>query len=947
MIENSFIRIKGAKQHNLKDISLTIPKNRLTVITGVSGSGKSSLAFDTLYAEGQRRYMESLSVYSRQFLEQLEKPEVEHIEGLIPAVAVEQKTSTASARSTLATSTNIYEYLKLLFAHLGQPHHPLTGKKLKKYTIEEIVSRLMALPQETPVMLLAPLIKKEKGNFIPLLEQMQKEGFLRARIDGRLQEIEEVVSLSPEEAHSIEILIDRIRIEPDITSRLYDSVELALRIGRGVLCAVFQDTQGKSIEWVMSNLHYDPETGFLFQELSPKHFSYNSPLGACPKCQGLGSELDFDPALLIPDPTVSLKDNPLAPWEKIGGGLSKVFLKELLEQAALFGEPIDRSWQDCSEEFKQTILFGSSSILTKKKRKSFKPFEGVIPALKRMYEESKSAIIKARLKEFILSVPCKACNGQRLNPEALAVTIDLKGWPAFNISKVLGLTVSEALCWARQLLEYYTSDKAAQEMLSGLAARLQNLEELGLGYLTLNREIATLSGGESQRVRLATQLSGELTGLLYVLDEPSIGLHPRDTDKLMNTIKRLKDMGNTVVVVEHDEKTIREADYIVELGPGAGSAGGHIVASGTLEDILKSKASLTGAYLRGDLSIPIPERRRKPSRKFIRLFGVRKHNLKNIDVTFPIGLFCCVTGVSGSGKSTLVNDVLAKIFLQQGNGPKTELDLCDRVEGLSLIKKIVIVDQSPIGRSSRSNPASYCGALSIIRELFAKLPKSKIMGFSAARFSFNVPGGRCERCRGEGLIEVEMAFLPPIFVVCEACQGKRFNRETLEVTYRGKNIADVLDMTIEEGCDFFRNIPSLFEKLEMISKVGLGYLKLGQPAITLSGGEAQRLKLAVELLRKTEGRTLYILDEPTTGLHFADIDLLLKLLHHLVELGNTVIVIEHNLDVIKSADYVIDLGPEGGEKGGEVVATGSPEEVARETISWTGRYLRALFERQR
>nr|WP_242524157.1 excinuclease ABC subunit UvrA [Methylacidiphilum caldifontis] len=942
-MENSFIHVRGAKEHNLKNISLSIPKNRFTVVTGVSGSGKSSLAFDTLHAEAQRRYMESLSVYSRQFLEQFEKPEVDAIDGIIPSIAIEQKTSKGSPRSTVATITNIYDYLKLLFAYIGQPHHPVTGKKLKKYTIEEMAEKLLSLPMGTSVMLLAPLIKKAKEDFIPLLEQMQKEGFLRARIGGQLIEIEEARSYSEENVHKVEVVVDRIQIEPDVKSRLYDSLELALRVGKGVVCAVFKDNDGKETELQMSNLHYDPETGYLFQDLSPKHFSYNSPFGACPSCHGLGTEVDFDPDLIIPDPSVPLKDNPFVPWEKMGGVFLKVFLEDLLEQASIYGESPDKSWKDCSEEFKKTILYGTTS----NKKKSKKPFEGVIPALRRIFKESSSALLKSRLKDFLFSVPCRVCQGQRLNPEILSVTIEIEGWPAFNISQAMLLTAFDSLDWAKSLYSLHKEDKGAREILSGLITRLENLVELGVGYLELNRQSSTLSGGESQRVRLASLLSGELTGLLYVLDEPSIGLHPRDTAKLIKMIKKLKELGNTILVVEHDEYTIREADFIVELGPGAGTKGGELIYTGPFEELLKSKKSLTGAYLRGELSIPVPPKRRKPRAKWIRLYGVKEHNLKNIDVSIPVGLFCCVTGVSGSGKSTLVNDVLAKIFLKHLQDPKIEPGSFDRVEGLSLIKKIVVIDQSPIARSMRSNPASYSGVLTLIRELFAKLPKSKILGFSATRFSFNVPGGRCERCKGEGVIEVEMAFLSPVYVVCEACQGKRFNRETLEVTYRGKNIADILDMTIEEGCAFFRNIPELFEKLELMANVGLGYLKLGQPFSTLSGGEAQRIKLAVELLKGSEGKTLYILDEPTTGLHFADIDLLLRLLHNLVDRGNTVVVIEHNLEVIKSADYVIDLGPEGGSGGGYVVVAGSPEEVAGEKASWTGKYLQPLVKQNR
>lgn len=943
---NGFISIKGAKEHNLKNISLRIPKNSFTVITGVSGSGKSSLAFDTLHAEAQRRYMESLSVYSRQFLEQFEKPQLDALEGIIPSIAIEQKTSKGSPRSTVATLTNIYEYLKLLFAHLGEPHHPITGKKLKRYTIEEMATELLSLAPQSSVMLLAPLVKNEKQKLNHLLEQVQKEGFLRVRIAGKVMEIEQALELPSEEPPSVEIVIDRIRIEPDVKSRLYDSLELALRVGKGVVRAVVQEKDsGKEVELVMSNLHYDPETGYLFEDLSPKHFSYNSPWGACPHCHGLGTELDFDPALIVPDPSVPLGENPFAPWEKMGRGLKELLVEELLEQASFYGESFDKSWEDCSEEFKKVILYGSSASNIKKKKGSLpKPYEGVIPSLRRMFKESSSALIRSRLKEFLFAVPCEVCQGQRLNPDALAVTIEIEGWPPMNIAQAMNLTVTEALGWTLSLLSRHKENKGATEILSGLVSRLENLVELGLGYLELNRQASTLSGGESQRVRLASQLSGELTGLLYVLDEPSIGLHPRDTAKLVKLIKKLKQLGNTVIVVEHDEYTIREADTIVELGPGAGPKGGNVVAWGSIEEVLKTKESLTGAYLRGERSIPVPLRRRKPQKKFIRLYGVREHNLKNIDVAFPVGLLSCVTGVSGSGKSTLVNDVLAKIFLNRLQDPRVEPGAFDKIEGLSWVKRVVIVDQSPIGRSMRSNPASFSGALAHIRELFAKLPKSKVLGFSASRFSFNVPGGRCERCKGEGVIELEMAFLPPVYETCEACQGKRFNRETLEVTYRGKNIADILEMTIEEGSVFFKNIPPLFEKLQIMEEVGLGYLKLGQPASTLSGGEAQRIKLATELLKGSEGNTLYILDEPTTGLHFADIELLLNLLHRLVDKGNTVIVIEHNLEVVKSADYVIDLGPEGGTGGGKIIAAGTPEEVAKAKASWTGQYLRSLLD---
>ena len=948
------IKIGGARQHNLKNVSLTIPRQKLVVFTGVSGSGKSSLAFDTLYAEGQRRYVESLSVYARQYLDQMEKPEVDFIEGLSPAIAIEQRTSGGNPRSTVATTTEIYDFLRLLFAHAGTAHNPQTGKPLIRYTTQQIVDKILEFPEGTPVHLLAPLVEGQKGEFRDVLEKMKRDGFIRARIDGTIVEIENLTGLDRHKAHSIEAVIDRLKTAPATRQRLTDSLETALREGRGIVIVVHPGPDGKSRDWKASNQNFDPESGFHFGEMTPRHFSFNSPQGACPVCHGLGTELVFEEELVVPDPEKTLDAVPVAPWKRGNPGLAALHKSQLMTVAAHFGEPPERPWEDTSELFRRVLLHGSGeetirfeSLRSGKKTVVDKVWEGVLPQLSRLYEESTSEMTRQRLQNYMTRQPCRACHGARLKPEVLAVTLAAPPSPPLNIDQFCRLPVTEAAAFLDRLEGGLTptQQKIARDVLRELRSRLGFLIETGLGYLALNRESGTLSGGEAQRIRLASQIGAQLTGVLYILDEPSIGLHQRDNDRLLAVMRRLRDLGNTLVVVEHDEDTIRAADYLVDLGPYAGTRGGYLVAAGTVAEVMANEKSLTGRYLSGRDTIPVPKVRKPadPDRGWLRIRGARENNLQNLDVGFPLGLFICVTGVSGSGKSTLVNEILSRALFRHFHGSKERPGLHDKIEGFDYVDKVVVIDQSPIGRTPRSNPLTYTGAFNGIRDLFSMLPSSRVRGYGPGRFSFNVAGGRCEHCEGAGVIAIEMNFLPAVYVPCEVCQGKRFNRETLEITYKGRTIADVLEMTVDDGLTFFRNIPAVSDKLEALASVGLGYLRLGQQGTTLSGGEAQRVKLAAELAKKATGRTVYLMDEPTTGLHWADIELLLRVLDKLRDAGNTLVIIEHNLHLIKCADYVIDLGPEGGAGGGRIVAVGTPEAVAANPASYTGRYLKTVL----
>jgi excinuclease ABC subunit A len=1062
-VSKEFIRIGGAREHNLKNLTLNIPRDKLVVITGLSGSGKSSLAFDTIYAEGQRKYVESLSAYARQFLDQMQKPDVDFIEGLSPAIAIEQRSSGSSPRSIIATTTEIYDYLRLLYAHVGQPHCPETGVPIVRQTTSDIVDRILVLPPRTRVMLLAPVVRGQKGEFRDVVERLSREGFVRARVDGELVELANGVriKLDPKEKHTIEAVVDRLVIDEKIRVRLSDSVETALRWGEGVLLTLHQTPDGESkvqspkskvgvrepgagqeiqdtqpatpvlrsstaeggrntapsslnpqpsilgqapwIETLHSNRNLSPATGKSYEPLTPKHFSFNAPSGACPVCHGLGQKLVFDEGLVVPDTDKSLEQGAVLPWRR-GGKRMVVYYKGLLRGVARhYGQSMEAPYRNLPEEFKRVLLQGSGETEIEftfwragKVSKVTRPFEGVIPNLQRLYRESESEFTRNRLKGFMSPQFCDSCQGQRLKPEILAVRLGdaeagerYRGmlrppsavlprrtgvaccvseteraprtteraptgpqpsalnrqpvpFPGLSIMDVCSLSVDRADEFFATLKLTEFEEKIAHDLIKEIRARLGFLKNVGLGYLTLNRESSTLSGGEAQRIRLATQIGAGLVGVLYILDEPSIGLHQRDNDRLLQTLAGLRDLGNSVLVVEHDADTIRHADYIIDLGPGAGVRGGELVAAGTLAEVLAHPQSLTARYLRGELSIPVPRQRVSPSedRGWLAVLGARENNLKNIDARIPLGTLTCVTGVSGSGKSTLVDDILRRALFRKFFGSKERPGAHRALKGFESLDKVIVIDQTPIGRTPRSNPATYTGMFNHIRNLFARLPAAKIRGYGAGRFSFNVKGGRCEKCQGDGLIKIEMHFLPPVYVTCEACNGRRYNRETLEITYKGLNIADVLDMTVDEAVTFFRAVPLIYEPLLTLAEVGLGYIGLGQPATTLSGGEAQRVKLAAELSRKSTGRTLYILDEPTTGLHFHDVAKLLEVLFKLRASGNTLLVIEHNLDVIKTADWVIDLGPEGGDAGGQIVAQGPPEIVAQCAASHTGQYLR-------
>jgi excinuclease ABC subunit A len=1038
-VSKGFIKIGGAREHNLKNLTLNIPRDKLVVITGLSGSGKSSLAFDTIYAEGQRKYVESLSAYARHFLDQMQKPDVDFIEGLSPAIAIEQRSSGSSPRSIIATTTEIYDYLRLLYAHIGQPYCPETGVPIVTQTTSDIVDKILALPPRTRVMLLAPVVREQKGEFRDVVERLGREGFVRARIDGELVELANGVrvKLEPKEKHTIEAVVDRLVIDEKIRIRLSDSVETALKWGEGVLLTLHQtpeeqskvqspnsfvkstsevkkskveDGQGGNqkidgtnrhseekgqerrpgpgsgnangwIETLHSNRNLSPATGKSYEPLTPKHFSFNAPAGACRVCHGLGQKMVFDEGLVVPDPDKSLEQGAILPWRR-GGKRMVTYYKGLLRGvAAHYEQSLERPYKDLPDDFKRALLWGSGEAEVEftfwragKMSKVKRPFEGVIPNLERLYQESESEFTRNRLKAFMAPQFCDACKGQRLKPEILAVRLgngvqspeskaqspdgeDLKtsadskanlerhgrtSLPGLSIMDVCGNSVERADEFFATLKLTDFQEKIAREIIKEIRARLGFLKNVGLGYLTLNRESSTLSGGEAQRIRLATQIGAGLVGVLYILDEPSIGLHQRDNDRLLRTLAGLRDLGNSVLVVEHDADTIRQADYILDLGPGAGVRGGELVAAGSLSEVLANTHSLTAKYLTGELSMSIPRQRVKPSpeRGWLEVLGARENNLKNVDARIPLGTLTCVTGVSGSGKSTLVDDILRRALFRKFFGSKERPGVHRALKGFEQLDKVIVIDQTPIGRTPRSNPATYTGMFNAIRDLFSRLPAARIRGYESGRFSFNVKGGRCEKCQGDGVIKIEMHFLPPVYVTCEACNGRRYNRETLEISYKGLNIADVLDLTVDEAVTFFRAVPQIYEPLLTLAEVGLGYIRLGQAGTTLSGGEAQRVKLAAELSRKATGRTLYILDEPTTGLHFHDVAKLLEVLFKLRASGNTLLIIEHNLDVIKTADWIIDLGPEGGEGGGQIVAQGTPETVAVCSGSHTGQYLK-------
>ena len=1024
-----FIRIGGARQHNLKAVTLAIPRGKLVVLTSLSGSGKSSLAFDTIYAEGQRKYVESLSAYARQFLDQLQKPDADYIEGLSPTIAIEQRSSGSNPRSIIATTTEIYDYLRLLFAHVGQPHCPTSGQPISRQTTSDIVDTILKLPPRTRVMLLAPVVERQKGEFRDVIERLARDGFVRARVDGELVELAANVrvKLDPKQTHTIEVVVDRLVVDDKIRVRLGDSVETALKWGSGKLLLLSQaqeavsgqqsaisgqaarsaragDLQSPSspsasklsgdckspaqtpwTETLLSNRMYSPATGETFDPPEPKHFSFNSPFGACPTCHGLGQKMVFDPALIVPDAEKSLESGAVLPWRR-GGKRMVVYYKALLRGlAAHFEQSMDAPWKSLPEDFRCVVLHGSGEtevgfnfMRAGKVSKISRPFEGVLKNLERLYAESESEFTKNRLKAFMAPEHCDACGGRRLRPEVLAVTLgggsnqylvisDKSGAertppaglntqplitnhsprpiPGLSIADVCALSVDTADLFFASLPLTDFQQKIAGELVKEIRARLGFLKNVGLGYLTLDRESGTLSGGEAQRIRLATQIGAGLVGVIYILDEPSIGLHQRDNERLLKTLEGLRDLGNSVLVVEHDEDTIRRADHVIDLGPGAGTHGGEVVAQGTVAEVMANARSLTGRYLSGDLSIPVPKKRISPVGKagWLEITGARENNLQNVTARIPLGTLTCVTGVSGSGKSTLICDILQRQLFRTFFGSKERPGAHRTLTGTELLDKVVVIDQAPIGRTPRSNPATYTGIFNAIRDLFAQLPAAKIRGYEAGRFSFNVKGGRCEKCQGDGLLKIEMHFLPPVYVTCENCAGRRYNRETLEINFKGMNIADVLDLTVDDAVNFFRAVPKIYEPCLTLAEVGLGYLRLGQQATTLSGGEAQRVKLATELSRRQTGKTLYILDEPTTGLHFHDVAKLLEVFFKLRAPGNTLLVIEHNLDVIKCADWILDLGPEGGTGGGRIVAEGTPETVAATAGSHTGEFLNRIL----
>lgn len=936
------IIVKGANEHNLKNVDVTIPRDKLVVITGLSGSGKSSLAFDTIYAEGQRRYMESLSSYARMFIGQMEKPDVQSIEGLSPSISIDQKTTSKNPRSTVGTVTEIYDYLRLLYARIGVPHCPVCGKKIEQQTIDQIVDAVMEIGEGKRFQVLAPVVRGKKGMHQKVFDSARKSGFSRVRVDGNIYDLSEEITLEKNKKHSIEVVVDRLVVKEGIRGRLTDSLETTMRQSGGL--AIIAVVDGEEITF--SQNYACPEHGVSVDEITPRMFSFNNPFGACPKCTGLGMFMKVDPDLIIPDPTKSIRQGGLkgSGWAMEGNSIAEAYMIGLADH---YGYSLDTPICDLPKEIVDILLYGTKgerfTIHRYSPRKGFEnyqtDFEGVIGNLERRYRETSSNWIKEEIQGYMSEHHCDECNGQRLRKESLAVTVGDK-----NISEFCDMSVVEALSYLDNLDLTEREQFIGKSILKEIRARLTFLKSVGLEYLTLSRNTGTLSGGESQRIRLATQIGSSLMGVVYILDEPSIGLHQRDNDKLLSTLKALRDKGNTVLVVEHDEDTMRMADHIVDVGPGAGIHGGEIVAQGTVEDIINTENSITGQYLSGKRKIEVPESRRKGNGKFLKVIGAKQNNLKNIDVTIPLGEFVCVTGVSGSGKSSLVNEILYKKLAKELNRAKCKSGKHTRIEGIENLDKVIQIDQSPIGRTPRSNPATYTGVFGDIRELYANTNDAKKRGYGAGRFSFNVKGGRCEACQGDGINKIEMHFLPDVYVPCDVCKGKRYNRETLEVKYKGKSIYDVLEMTVEEGCEFFKNIPKIARKLQTLYDVGLGYIKIGQSSTTLSGGEAQRVKLATELSKRSTGKTIYILDEPTTGLHIADVHRLIDVLQLLVEGGNTVVVIEHNLDLIKTADHIIDLGPEGGDRGGTLVATGTPEEIAKVKESYTGQYLKKVLE---
>ncbi len=934
------IKVRGAREHNLRNVNVDIPRDKLVVITGLSGSGKSSLAFDTIYAEGQRRYVESLSAYARQFLELMQKPDVDSIEGLSPAISIEQKTTSRNPRSTVGTVTEIHDYMRLLWARVGVPYSPATGLPIEAQTVSQMVDRIMAMGEGTRLYLLAPVVRGRKGEYKKDLQELLKKGFQRVKVDGTLHEIADVPVLNKKLKHDIEVVVDRVVVRDDVKSRLADSLEIALKLADGIAIAEEAD---KGARTTFSAKFACPVSGFTIEEIEPRLFSFNNPFGACPTCDGLGVKMLFDPALVVPDNDASVEDGAVAPWSasSVPSPYYAMALKGVLSH---YGAKMDTPWKKLPAKVKDAVLNGTGDdeITIKyqdgtRKFETRKPFEGVLNNLQRRWRETESAWMREELEKYQTSQPCEACHGHRLKPEALSVKIAKK-----NIAEISELSISDAAAWFVSLGKTLTEKQMeiGRRILREIDDRLHFLNNVGLDYLTLARNSGTLSGGESQRIRLASQIGSGLTGVLYVLDEPSIGLHQRDNNRLLETLRRLRDIGNTVLVVEHDEDAIRTADHIIDMGPGAGVHGGEVIAEGTLPDILKNKKSLTADYLNGTREVPVPSERRKGNGKTITIKGARANNLKNVTVDIPLGNMTCVTGVSGGGKSSLVLETLYKGLAKHLYGARDLPGPHDKIEGMAHLDKVIDIDQSPIGRTPRSNPCTYTGAFTPIREWFAELPEAKARGYAPGRFSFNVKGGRCEACQGDGLIKIEMHFLPDVYVTCDVCKGKRYNRETLEVHFKGKSIADILDMTVEESVEFFKAVPVIREKMELLNRVGLGYVHLGQQATTLSGGEAQRVKLAKELSKRATGRTLYILDEPTTGLHFEDVRKLLEVLHTLVDQGNSMVVIEHNLEVIKTADWVIDLGPEGGSGGGEIVATGTPEEIAQVKASYTGQFLK-------
>ena len=939
-----YIHIKGANEHNLKKIDIDIPRDEFTVVTGLSGSGKSSLAFDTIYAEGQRRYMESLSSYARQFLGQMEKPQVESIEGLPPAISIDQKSTNKNPRSTVGTVTEIYDYMRLLYARAGIPHCPKCGREIKKQTVDEMVDRILMLEERTKFQILAPVVRGKKGRHEKVFESAKKSGYLRVRVDGNMYELTEEIKLEKNIKHSIEIIIDRLSIREGIEKRLTDSVENALKLGNGLIIV---DVIGGE-EMTFSQNFACPDCGISIDEVQPRSFSFNNPFGACPDCYGLGYKMEFDEDLIIPDKSLSINQGAIVVlgWQSANDG--KSFSNAILQALALkYNFSLDTPFEDYPKEIHDILIYGTNGEKVAVRYKGQRgigvydiAFEGLIKNVERRYRETSAESTKAEYETFMRFTPCATCHGQRLKKESLAVTIGDK-----NIYEMTEMSVRDLRQYLDELQLTETQLKIGKEILKEIKGRLQFLVDVGLDYLSLSRATGTLSGGEAQRIRLATQIGSGLVGVAYIMDEPSIGLHQNDNDKLLATLKHLRDLGNTLIVVEHDEDTMRAADYVVDIGPGAGEHGGQVIATGTAEDIMKSPNSITGKYLSGEIKIPVPKTRRKP-KGFLKVVGAKENNLKNIDVKVPIGVLTCVTGVSGSGKSSLVNEILYKSLARKLNRARTIPGKCKKIEGMEQLDKVINIDQSPIGRTPRSNPATYTGMFDMIRDLFAATTDAKERGYKKGRFSFNVKGGRCEACSGDGILKVEMHFLPDVYVPCEVCGGKRYNRETLEVHYKGKTIYDVLEMTVEEALDFFKNVPRILNKVQTLYDVGLGYLKLGQPSTTLSGGEAQRIKLATELSKRSTGKTIYVLDEPTTGLHFADVHKLVEILHRLTDEGNTVVVIEHNLDVIKVADYIIDMGPDGGDRGGTVVVAGTPEQVAEHPTSYTGKYVKQMLERQ-